>query len=147
MATKREIINAAFGELGLSGYAVDMQPEEQADALRLLNAMLSMWTAGGLRLGYAGAGTDLSEDMGTPPWADEAIALGLALRLAPSFGKAVSAETRTAAKAALTFIQSKCAQPSTRPMAGYAGGGRQITLPVAPIDLGNDASLDFIKDF
>lgn len=152
MATKQEIIEAAFSELGLAGYASDMQPEETQDAMKKLDRLMAMWAGMGIRIGYSGSGGDVSDQMQTPAWADDAIALALAIRVAPSFGKTPSMETKIAARVALTVVQSKCAQPGQKPIIGYSGAGyggmySQLRPPVADIQLGNDSTLDFMGDY
>jgi P22 tail accessory factor len=152
MSTKRQIIDGAFSELGLAGYAVDLQPEERQDAMRKLDTMLAMWAGKGIRLGYSGGAGDLADEMTTPLWADDAIQLGLAIRIAPSFGKVPSAETKTALREAMQVVLSKCVIPSNKPLVGYAGAGRYSTYsqnvaPAADIALGNDGVLDFTGDW
>lgn len=152
MATKLQIIEGAFSELGMSGYSVDMQPEEKQDALRKLDTMLAMWAGKGIRLGYSGADGNQDDAMQTPLWADDAIQLSLAIRLAPSFGKTPSVETKIAAREAMAVVYGRCIQPSNKPIPGYAGAGRgwtyaQNAQPLPEIDLGNSGVLDFEKDW
>lgn len=96
--SKGDIVSAAFGELSLTDDAgFDISPGENQKALRRLDAMLATWAAKGVRVGYkfpssAGAAS-LNDDSGLPDSAVETVYLNLARRLAPMFGRALSAET------------------------------------------------------
>lgn len=96
--TKRKIINEAFTEIGLGSYNFDAQPEDLQNALLRLNAMLSEWTLAGAD---TGADTpfvdDLDADSLVPMTDIRAVICGLAVSLAPSFGKIVSPDTMKAA--------------------------------------------------
>lgn len=93
MTTKQELIDAAFAELALSeGDGFGITPDEKQRALGRLDAMIATWAAKGVRIGYNFAG-DLNTESGIPDSANEAVFLNLARRLAPGFGKALSAET------------------------------------------------------
>lgn len=104
MWTKGELIQHAFGEIGLSDDAFNVSPEDHARALRSLDAMMASWNAKGFHLGYAlpasPNSSEAGDDSGLPDSAFEAVFLNLALRIAPSFGKVVSMETRQNAKSA-----------------------------------------------
>ena len=99
---KRQFISAAFEEIGLASYVFDLQPEQLDSALRRLDAMIADWNAKGIRLGYplpsSPQDSDLDEETNVPDSAYEAIICSLAIRLAPSYGKQVMAETKTTAK-------------------------------------------------
>lgn len=92
--TKRKIITEAFTEIGLGTYNFDAQPEDLQNALLRLNAMLAEWT-------LTGADTDaltpfeddLDADSLIPMSDIRAVICGLAVNLAPSFGKVVSMDT------------------------------------------------------
>ena len=102
MWTKREILVEAFTEIGLASYVYDLDPEEQQTALRRLDAMMALWAVKGARAGYAlpsGPDTsDLDDDSGLPDTAVETVWLNLAIRLAPSYGKQVSPDTKKSAR-------------------------------------------------
>jgi hypothetical protein len=114
--TKGDLIEAAFGELVLgddSGF--DISPEEEAKALRRLDAMLGTWAAKGVRLGYAfPAGPSASspnDQSGLPDTAVETVFLNLARRLAPGFGKTLSPETLKNARDGYDALLWAAAQP------------------------------------
>lgn len=113
--TKRQLIERAYSEIGIAGYAFDLAPEELEDALRTLDAVMAQWNGRGIRLGYpvpgAADGSDLDQDSNLPDWATEAAYLALALRIAPGAGKAVSQDTKAAAREALAVVMARVTQP------------------------------------
>ena len=100
MTTRAQILSDAFEAIGIADYVFDVTPEEKAAARRRLDAMMAQWEGEGVVLGYVPGDTiaDDAELIGTPAYADDAIASSLALRLAPSFGKTPMAEVKRAAK-------------------------------------------------
>ena len=108
--TKKQLIEHAFNELGLSSYTYDMVPDQYAIALSKLDAMLAMWTSTGMNLMYNLSditSADISQNSGLPDWANEAVYLNLALKLAPSYGKIVSNEGKTNARVAYSMFLNK----------------------------------------
>tara|TARA_R110000851_G_scaffold258718_1_gene411196 strand:+ start:1472 stop:1903 length:432 start_codon:yes stop_codon:yes gene_type:complete len=96
--TKRKIINQAMTEIGLGSYNFDAQPEDLQDALFKLNVMLAEWTVYGA---VTGALTPFVDDLDVDsliPMTDvQAVVSGLAVSIAPSFGKQVSPSTTMSA--------------------------------------------------
>jgi len=142
--SKRQIITAAFSELGLAAYAFDLQPEDLQEALEKLDAMMATWGGRGIRIGYSGGNGAGDIDLPTevPAWADEAMYLGLALRIAPSHGKTPSLETKLAAQQSFMTVLNKVSQPRVRSLSGYAGNGVQIIAKPEGLQTGNDGLLD-----
>ena len=142
--SKRQIITAAFSELGLASYAFDLQPEDLQDALQKLDAMMATWGGRGIRIGYSGGdgSGEISNPTEVPAWADEAMSLGLALRLAPGYGKTPSLETKIAAQQAFMTVLNKVSQPRVRSLVGYAGVRSQLSAQPEGIQTGNDGLLD-----
>ena len=103
MGTKREIIDEAFEELGLGGQ-FNVTPQEQQRALRRLESMVAQWQAKGMVATYVlpvpPAESALDDEAGLTRAETLALQLNLAIALAPSFGKMLPIETKTAAKAA-----------------------------------------------
>lgn len=97
MATKQELIEQAAGEFGI-GSGFDLSPEELLDGLRRLNRLAAQWTAQGIDVGYDQAAA-LGDESGIPDTAEHAFATNLAVAWAPAFGKQVSQDTRSAARA------------------------------------------------
>jgi hypothetical protein len=156
MTTKRQLIEAAHAELGLADYVFDLPTEQLQLALRRLDAMMADWNGMGLRLGYAIPGSveggDLDTDAGVPDRAWEAIVTNLAIRLAPSFGKQVSPETKGAAERGLSMLLGKVLPPEMQLGRIPAGAGnRQWRWQLDPflvpepsaIDAGPDSELEF----
>jgi len=116
--TKRQFVNQAFIELGLASYQFDLSAEDLQTALRQLDAMMAAWNAIGIRVNYPLPGypdsSDLDDETGVPDAANEAIYANLAIRIAPSFGKIVSVDTKLQARNAYNALASKFAQPGER---------------------------------
>lgn len=106
--TKRQFIEAALEEIGIASYAFDSQPEELESALRRLDSMVAEWGTRGIRLGFPlsdnTANSNIDDQTSVPTSSREAIILNLALRLAPSYGRQVSQDTRNLAKNAYTSL-------------------------------------------
>lgn len=102
--TKRQLIDQAYEDIGIASYEFDVTSNELASALRKLDMMMAQWDSIGVRLGYALPSSPesslLTSDSGTPDVAHAAIVLNLAIRLAPSFGKAVTPELKMVAREA-----------------------------------------------
>lgn len=155
--TKRDFITQAFEEIGLGSYVFDLTPEQLQTALRKLNGMLAVWNAKGIRLGFpiaSGPDSDgLDDDATVPDRAIDAIILGLAIRLAPGFGKAVPPETKVAAREAYSAMLNHYTFPPEMQFSGTlpAGAGNKpfnIDRPfldafVNTLDVGPDAPLEF----
>lgn len=107
--TKREIIQQAFDEIGVTeSVGVDVYVQ----ALRKLDAMVAGWAKRGVHLSYpfASSPSEASLDTATtcPDYAHEAMSLGLAIRIAPSFGKLPAAmmDTRKEFKLAFNMLMA-----------------------------------------
>lgn len=124
--TKGDIVAQSFAELGLAAYVFDLTADQKADALRKLTAMMRGWAVKKVDVPYAypsapdGDGWQQASQI--PDSAVEAVYSNLALRLAPSYGKAPSADTRRAAASGYTILQAVTAVmpvqqlPSTLPI-------------------------------
>jgi hypothetical protein len=110
--TKRVVVNMAFEEIGLAGYEFDATPEEQASAVRRLDALLNEWNGPGvnMRVPYAFPATlgssNLDDASGLPDFCINTVAISLALRIAPAIGKSLSAETRLALNAGMNSLRA-----------------------------------------
>jgi len=153
--TRRQFINAAMTEIGIADYDFDIAPEQYQTAARRLDAMLLEWNGRGLRLGPNIApsidGAALDVDVGLPDIANEAVILGLAVRLAPSYGKTVSPDTKAQAKLALNTVMARFAQPipqqfpATLPLGAgnktWRYGNPFAAPPTDTIDANTDSTL------
>ena len=130
--TKRELVTEAFGELALAGYEFDITPEEQQTALRRLDTMMATWEARGVRVGYAFPAcpddSDLDTDSGLPDAAVETTYLHLAIRLAASYGKQVSMDTKRSAREGFEQLLWRAAQPieQQQPSTMPRGAGNRL---------------------
>lgn len=125
---KRDIIEMAFEDCGTAGFEFERTPEEVGSALRKLNAMMLEWPWD--QLGYAQPdyGSGLPEDeSGIPGYSLSAVASYLALRIAPTMGKTLSNEQRTALARSLGMIQSKVAAIPQTPFAPNTPRGMGAT--------------------
>lgn len=139
--TKGQLINEAMTELGL-GPDFDIQPEEQATALRRLDTMMAVWDGKGIRLGYplpaSPEDSSAEQDSNLPDVALEPAFLNLALRLAPIFGKTVPVDTRRNARDGYDRLQNEAAQPlppqqrSTMPRGAGNKPWRPLSSPFFP---------------
>jgi hypothetical protein len=157
--TKQEFIEAAFEEIGLASYVYDLEPEQLQSALRRLDSMLATWNIKGIRLGYplpsSPGGSNLDDDSNVPDAANQAIILGLAIQLAPGFGKVASRETKVAFKDAyiglinFAITTPEMQFPTTMPRGAGAKAQRSeldtfLSTPPDPLDVGKDGELEFL---
>lgn len=156
--TKRQFVTAALEEIGLASYTFDLQPQQLESAMRRLDAMMAEWNAKGLRLAYPLPGSpqdsDLDEESQVPDSANEAIITNLAVRLAPSYGKQVMAQTLTVAKEGYNTLLARATQPIEMQYPGTtpAGAGNKpwrtydnpfLRPPVDPVTVGPDGPLEY----
>lgn len=155
--TKRDFITQAFEEIGLGSYVFDLTPEQIQSALRKLNALMATWNAKGIRVGFpipsSPNGDDIDDVVQVPDRAHEAMVLNLAVRLGPSYGKAITADTRVAARDAYNAMLGYYTAPSQMQFVGTlpTGAGNKpasITQPFFdqpgdPLQAGWDSAIDF----
>ncbi len=157
--TKRQFITQAFEEIGLAAYVFDLTPEQLDSALRRMDSMVAGWNANGIRIGYplpsSPEDSDLDQQTGVPDYANEAIYLNLARRLAPGFGKTLDPETKASADMAYNNLVNQVMPPiPERQMPGSLplGAGnkpwRNTNLPFVrppedPLLAGTDGQIEF----
>jgi len=157
--TKRQYIEAALTEIGLADFVYDLTPADLQSALRRLDSMMAQWEVRGIRVSYPSASTQAGSDVdavtSVPEAANEAIITNLAKRLAPSYGKTVSAETLATARAAIAGLTTFTARipemqfPSTLPRGAglkpWRGGFDDPFMPEPsdPLLAGPDSEIDF----
>lgn len=109
--TKLQLVTAALDEIGVS----DPDPGQLSKALQRLDALMATWEANGIGIGYAlppdPSASSVNDPSGIPDTAAETVFCSLAIRLAPSYGKTVSAETRQAARQGYDALLLAAAQP------------------------------------
>lgn len=155
--TKQDFVTAAYEEIGLASFNYQITPEEEQFALKRLDAMLAEWNARGIRLGFPIGGdpksSQLDEDTYAKDSANEAIFLNLAIKIAPSYGKQVSRETKSGARKAYLTLLNLSAQPTEMrlPKEMPAGAGNKkwrwndspfIRQTRRPPEIGPDTYLD-----
>jgi hypothetical protein len=156
--TKREFIQDAYAEIGMADYEFDLQTQDLQFALRKLDSMMATWNFQGIRVGYplpsSPSSSDIDAQTNVPDSANQAIVTGLAIRIAPSFGKTVSVETKTSADIGYKTLLSLAAMPgemqlpSSMPSgAGHKDwryyNGRFLNPPIDPLLAGEDSELEF----
>lgn len=157
--SKRQIVYSAFEEIGLASYVFDLSPEQLQSAVKRLDAMMATWAEKGILVGFpVSANPDddtLAQDTGMPDYAAEAVYINLAVRLAPTVGKMVSAETKAAAKIAYDALAVRFAFPNQQQyQVGFpAGAGAKSwrlsgdpfmpTPDTSPITIGSNDQLIF----
>lgn len=113
--TKRQLVEGAYAEIGMASFVFDLEPEDLQSALRKLDSMMAMWNGRGIRLGYpvplSPESSSLDEDSNLPDWSVTAVIASLGIQIAPSYGKAVSTETRLNARDAYNVLLSRAAYP------------------------------------
>lgn len=155
--TKRQFVEAALEEIGLADYVFDLSPEQLQSAVRRMDSMLAAWNAIGIRIGYPLTSNpddaDLDAITGVPDSANEAIILNLALRLSPSYGKAIALPTSAAARMAYNTLMSRAAMPAEQqfPSTLPVGAGQKswnidwpfFQHPSEPLLAGEDGEIVF----
>jgi hypothetical protein len=124
--TKLYILNEAFDEIGLADYIFNIQPNELMAALRKLDALVASWEAEGLSIGWVFSADPSNSDPNNPITVPDAALLPLAtctaIRLAPSYGKTISPETKIASITGMNALRTALANipqqqlPNTLPI-------------------------------
>ena len=153
--TKRQLVNAAFAELGLPDHVFSLSPDELSQAVARLDSLMAAWNARGIRLGYPiqsnPANIDLDTDSNLPDMAYSAVITNLALQLSPSVMMPINPMTSRTASDTLTILQAHHARPrkaqygANTPMgAGNRRRGGSTFFPSPPlvIEAGSDSDLD-----
>lgn len=152
--TKRQLVLAAMGEIGLSSYSFDLSADQIEQALLRLDAMIGEWGARGIRLGYpipsSPEKSDSYQETNLPDSAWDAVITNLAVRIAPSYGKQVSPDTKATARETYNTLLARAAMPAEIQLGPLpAGAGhKEVDEPfLAPatdtLDAGPDAGLEF----
>lgn len=156
--TKRQFVTQAFEEIGLASYAFDLSPAQFQSALQRLDTMMAAWNALGIRLGYPlpsnPQDSDLDEQTNVPDSSLEAIYTNLAIKLAPSYGKQVMADTKVTAKESYNTLLSRATAPLEQQLPGTmpSGAGNKpwrvyddpfLRRPVDPVLSGQDGPIEY----
>lgn len=130
--TKRQFVDRALSEIGFSKRTYTPSADDYADALAIADSMVESWH-GRLGLGIGWPVTDNPDDStidtetSVPGIYTEAVALQLAIRLAPSYGKQVSPDTKANASQSFKTMVAKLSPPKSRqmPQGIPLGGGNR----------------------
>ena len=153
--SKRQFVEASLEEIGLASYVFDLSPQQVESAVRRLDAQMASWNALGIRVGYPLPGspqdTGLDDETNVPDAAYEAIITNLGIKLAPSYGKTVSPDTKATAKRTYDTLLSRAAMPMEMqlPASMPRGAGAKayddpfVDNPTEPILAGRDGLLEF----
>ena len=153
--SKRQFVEASLEEIGLASYVFDLSPQQVESAVRRLDAQMASWNALGIRVGYPLPGspqdTGLDDETNVPDAAYEAIITNLGIKLAPSYGKTVSPDTKATAKRTYDTLLSRAAMPMEMqlPASMPRGAGAKayddpfVDNPTEPILTGRDGPLEF----
>ena len=155
--SKRQIVEQAFEELGLATYVFDMTPDQFDSALKRLDAMIAEWCIKGIDLGYPitadPESSELASSSNVPTWASQALISNLALKIAPSYGKSPSPDTKQSAKTgyeSLLIMNARPIQqqlPRTMPIgaAGWRWSERTYVYQpdTKPLSVSDNGSLTF----
>jgi RNase H-fold protein (predicted Holliday junction resolvase) len=112
--TKGELVHAALEEIGIAAYEFDISPEQVSAGIRRLDSMMAEWSIKGILVEFPISkeqNSDPSDNSNIPDWSWEAVITNLAVRIAPSYGKAVSMETKTSAQKAYRAVCAEYAKP------------------------------------
>lgn len=130
---KRQIIELAFGEIGIAGYEFSLTPEMINDALLRLNALMREWPYNLLKyeqptygVGSADEGSGISFEY------LNAVSAALALRTAPVLGATLSTEAKANLAKAVSVLHAQIATIPTMPRAPHTPrgmGGRVYSGP------------------
>lgn len=156
--SKRQFVTAALEEIGLASYVFDLLPEQLETARRRLDAMMADWNGKGIRLGYPIPSNpedgSIDEPTNVPDSANEAIICSLGIRLAPSYGKTVMAETKVVAKQGYDILLQRATYPLEKqlPSTMPSGAGNKpwrvydnpfVQAPYFPVDAGPDGPIEY----
>ena len=152
--TKRQLVLGAMAEIGLSSYPMDLTADMLEQALGRLDALIAAWGSRGIRLGWPLPGSpetsDAYQETNLPDWAWDAVITNLAVRIAPSYGKTASMETKAAARETYNSLLARFAKPAEIQLdvlpsgAGHKDVDKPFLVPGADsLDAGPDGGIDF----
>ena len=143
MTTATELVTAAFGKILVRSADIPLEADELADGIDQLNRMMSAWNLAALTYTTVTSG---GETLTVPAYAEDAMVFGLAKRLAPDYGTALTAEfemnvkesKKDLLKQAITFGRTPF--PSTLPQG--SGNNRYLNdrdfYPPSAAELANN---------
>lgn len=113
--TKKQLLDAAFNEIGLINYTYDLEPEDIQSAIVTMDSMVAEWNmALSYNLSDNPSASNVNQASGLPIYAPSAVYLNLAIALCPRYGKIASRELVVNAARALSAVKTKTATIPTR---------------------------------
>lgn len=104
MTTATELVTAAFGKILVRSADVPLEADELQDGISQLNRMMDAWNYS--TLGYTTV-TSGSDTLTVPGYAEDGMIFGLAERLAPDYGAALTPEFNNAKKQAMKDLKKR----------------------------------------
>jgi len=157
--TKRQIVDQALDDIGLASSSYDLSADQLQSALLKLDRLVASWGSRGIRFGWpmssSPATADLDTDSGAPDYALDAMCYGLAVALAPGYGKSVPSELAALAGSSLralilrtSSIPPEMRMPRTMPRGAGQKAWRQPAYPFIDeldedISVAGDGVIDF----
>ena len=150
--SKRQICIRALSHLGIASYVYDLEADQITSAADELDSLVAELP---VRIGWPGA-VGIDDDTGIADWCHSALILGLAVRLAPSYGRGISDDLRGMARQALDRMLLRLNTPPverqlppTTPLGAgakrwrYGYGFPFAPTPADPLLAGQDGRIDF----
>ena len=155
MATKSDLVTSALNKLAVNGFDYEIDPEEVKTGVTALEYLMADWDARGIKIGYNFAAdpetADITEQSGLPDIAFRAATYSLAIDLADTYGKAVSASVSAGASSGMTsllnatqyvpVVQYPNRMPTGSGNRRY-GATQRFYRPVSQLDADNAGPID-----
>jgi hypothetical protein len=111
--TKGDLARRALSKLSVTGWDYEIDPEELKSACVSLEDMMAQWDANGIKVGYSFAefpdAVEVSSPANVPDIAYKAIVYALAIEIADSYGKQVTAAIQAGASSGMSSLLSAIA--------------------------------------
>lgn len=151
--TKRQLLEDAFGEVGLGAYMYDLDAGLISRALRTMDSMMAEWNAKGIRIGYPlSSVADPDDECIIPDVAIGAIVQNVAVRVGPSVGKVIQPALSVSAKRSFNTLlawatSSEIPEVDISYLPSGAGNkpirtGEFLAEPTDQLAVGNDGNLN-----
>ncbi len=159
--TKGDLVEKAFGDIGMKSFNSNLDPDVMNDGLRTLDMLMAFLDSKTVHLGYpmpsSPGESRLVTESNLPDYAIEPVVAMLAVRLAPGYGKVLSIETKATAKTGMNTLMGRAVFPQQQQLSNTVPRGagnkpwRYDNGPFMPnptddqIVTGPGGNLDFIE--
>lgn len=106
MTTNAAIITDALREINVISEVGSASDEQGSQGLTKLNRMMDLWNEQSIEIGWFKQ-SSTTDTCPIPEWMEQAVVLGLAVRLAPQYGRSVSVELAHDFDNALSTVKRK----------------------------------------